>query len=74
MVKILLLTLLIIAFCIAFLSVGILVKKNGRFPNTHVGGNKALRKQGVGCVMSQDFEMRHKKGGVKEREDNHIKK
>lgn len=56
MLKTILITLLIVAICIALLSVKILFKKNGRFPNTHVSGNKALRKKGIGCVQSQDRE------------------
>ena len=50
MLKTLLITLLIVAICIA------LFKKNGRFPNTHVSGSKAMRKRGIGCVQSQDRE------------------
>ena len=42
----------------ALFSVKILFKKNGRFPNTHVSGNKALREKGIGCVQSQDRESR----------------
>ena len=56
MLKTLLITMLIVAICIALLSVKILFKKNGRFPNTHVSGNKAMRKRGIGCVQSQDRE------------------
>lgn len=56
MLKTLLITLLIVAICIALLSVKILFKKNGRFPNTHVSGSKAMRKRGIGCVQSQDRE------------------
>ena len=50
MLKTLLITLLIVAICIALLSVKILFKKNGRFPNTHVSGSKAMRKRGIGCA------------------------
>ena len=46
MLKTLLITLLIVAICIA----------HGRFPNTHVSGSKAMRKRGIGCVQSQDRE------------------
>ena len=56
MLKIILFTLLIVAICMALLSVKILLKKNGRFPNSHISGNKAMRKQGIGCVQSQDRE------------------
>ena len=58
MLKTILVTVLIVAICIALLSVKIILKKNGRFPNTHVSGSKALRKQGIGCVQSQDREAR----------------
>ena len=49
---------LIVAICIAFLAIKIILKKNGRFPNTHVSGSKAMRKRGIGCVQSQDREAR----------------
>ena len=56
MLDTILITVLIVAICIALLSIGIFLK--GKFPNTHVSGNKALRKKGVGCVQSQDREAR----------------
>lgn len=45
MLKTILITMLIVAICIALLSVKILFQKNGRFPNTHVSGSKAMRKE-----------------------------
>lgn len=36
------------------LCVKLLLQKNGRFPNTHVGGSAAMRKRGVTCVQSMD--------------------
>lgn len=57
MLDTILITVLIVAICIALLSIGIFLK--GKFPNTHVSGNnKALRKKGIGCVQSQDREAR----------------
>ena len=61
MLKLLIISILILAFCIAFMSITLLVKKNGRFPNTHVSGNKALRDKGITCVQSQDYAARHRK-------------
>lgn len=58
MLKTILITMLIVAIYIALLSVKILLKKNGRFPNTHVSGSKAMRERGIGCVQSQDREAR----------------
>jgi hypothetical protein len=45
---------LLLLAAVALLSVSILIKKNGRFPNIHVGRNPAMRKRGIGCVESQD--------------------
>ena len=46
----------IVAICVFFLCIGIIIK--GKFPNTHVSGNKEMRKRGIGCVQSQDREAR----------------
>ena len=43
---------------IALLSISILLKKNGKFPNIHVGSNPAMRKHKIGCVESQDKQAR----------------
>lgn len=61
MIETIAITMLIVAICIILLAIKIILKKNGRFPNTHVSGNKALRKQGIGCVQSQDREARASK-------------
>ena len=58
MEKIFLLTLLVLAVAVVMLSVGILFR--GRFSNSHVSGNPALRRKGIGCVQSQDREARRK--------------
>lgn len=71
MIETLAITVLIVAICLAFLAIKIIFKKNGRFPNTHVSGNKAMRKRGIGCVQSQDREARTpKRIQVKERIKN----
>lgn len=55
MLKTLLFTLIIVGVSLAFLSIKLLVKKNGRFPNTHVGHSAAMRKRGITCVQSMDL-------------------
>jgi hypothetical protein len=57
----------IVAICVFFLCIGILIK--GRFPSLHVSGNKEMRKRGIGCVQSQDREARKiNKHAIAERE------
>lgn len=57
-----LITLLIVAICLALLGIRMLLVKGGKFPNGHVSGNKALRDKGITCVQSQDREARQKRG------------
>ena len=50
------------------MSITILIKKNGRFPNTHVCGNKHLRRQGITSAQTQDKQaQRENRMAVKER-------
>ena len=58
MFKTLLLATVIIAISFALLAITIIIKKNGRFPNIHVSGNKGLRKRGIKCAQSQDRDAR----------------
>ena len=61
MVKIFLFSVLIIAICIALLSVKLIFRKNGKFSSQHVHDNPGLRKQGIHCVIDQDREARQAK-------------
>ena len=54
MLKTMLLCVLIIAISIALLAIKIILEKNGRFPNTHICGNKEMRKRGIGSAQDQD--------------------
>ena len=58
MIKVLLLTTLIVAICMVLMAITILLKKNGRFPNIHVGTSKHMRQRGIGCVETQDKQAR----------------
>ena len=55
-----LITLLIVAICIVLLGVKVFFVKNGKLPNGHVSGNKAMSDKGIGCAKSQDREARRK--------------
>lgn len=49
-----LIALIILAVCVVLLSIGMILKKGRKFPNTHVSGNKALRDKGIYCAKTQD--------------------
>lgn len=66
MIKTLLPITIIILLAVVLLSVGIIVK--GRFVNSHVSGNRALRRKGIHCAQQQDREARrHNPHAVEER-------
>jgi len=52
--KVILLAVVLVAFAILAMAVTILLKKGGKFPNTHVSGNRYLKRQGVYCSQTQD--------------------
>ncbi len=52
--KIILLSVALVAIAMFGLAIRILLLKGGKFPNTHVSGNKYLKKQGVYCSQTQD--------------------
>lgn len=54
LLKLLIITTILLAVAFAGLAVTLLFKKNGRFPNTHIGGNKELRKKGITCAQYND--------------------
>jgi len=56
MLTTLLFTVIILIICVGLLAIKVIVKKGGRFPNTHVGGNKALNEKGISCAKTQHRE------------------
>ncbi len=58
MLHILLITLLIVAICVALLGLRVFFVKGGHFPSPHVGESKAMRDRGIRCVQEQDREAR----------------
>ena len=56
MMVLILVSLLIVAIAVLLLSVRIILQRGGRFPNTHVGGNRAMRERGISCHTSQHKE------------------
>jgi len=53
--KILLLTLALIALAVLLLGVKVFFVKGGRFPRTHIHDNQALRRRGIKCVKEDEY-------------------
>jgi len=52
--KVILIAIVLVAIGMAGMAITILVKKGGKFPNTHVSGNKYLKRQKIPCAQTQD--------------------
>lgn len=57
-------SLVIVLIAVFLLGFKIFLFKDGKFPNTHVGGNKALRDKGIGCATTQDRNARKEKSKI----------
>jgi len=53
MLKLLVITIPILAIAFAGFAIKILFKKNGQFPETRVGHNKNLRKKKIYCIKTE---------------------
>ena len=53
--KILILTLILLLLAVVLLGIKVFFVKGGRFPNSHIHGNKELRKRGIKCVREDEF-------------------
>jgi len=47
-------SLAILIVCVALMSIRIILKKEGTFPNTHISHNIALKSKGIHCMITQD--------------------
>ncbi len=54
MLKVLLLSVVLVGIVFILMAISILIKKNGKFPNIHIGSNKDMRKRGISCATTQD--------------------
>jgi len=52
--KVILLAVVLVAIAILGMAIRILIKRGGRFPNTHVSGNRFLKRNGIYCAQTQD--------------------
>ncbi len=52
---VILISIALLAFCFAGLALTILVKKNGKFPETEIGQNKHMRRMGIRCTKQDEI-------------------
>lgn len=54
-------TFVIISLLFLLLGLKVFFTKEGKFPNSHIDGNEALRNKGITCAKSQDKIMQKQK-------------
>lgn len=57
----LLITIGILTVCIILMSIQTILKKDGQFPNAHIGNSPELKRRGIHCAKTQDREATKKK-------------
>jgi len=53
--KLLLLTLALVAIAVIGMAIRILLVPKGKFPDTHIGNNKKMREMGIKCARHNDI-------------------
>jgi len=56
---------ILLALCFAGLALNILLRKNGKFPETEVGDNKHMRRLGITCVKQDELSRWKKQRSVR---------
>ncbi|MFO8002260.1 MAG: hypothetical protein R6U46_13555 [Marinilabilia sp.] len=64
--KLILISVILMAIVMALFSVRMLLQKGGKFPHTHIGGNRNMSRRGIFCATTQDK--------VEQRDKRHILK
>jgi len=54
LLKLMILSAVLVAIALAGMAITIIVKPKGRFPETHIGHNKEMRKRGITCAQATD--------------------
>ncbi|MDP3915988.1 MAG: hypothetical protein Q8R96_19850 [Bacteroidota bacterium] len=52
--KVIFLAIGLMAIVVIGLATQIIFKKNGQFPDTHIGSNKYLKSEGITCAQTED--------------------
>jgi hypothetical protein len=55
LLKLLIISAVLLIISFSFLGIGILIKKHGKFPNTHISQNEEMRKRGITCAQHNDI-------------------
>lgn len=63
--KVFLLVLGVVVLCVAGLCVGILLRKDGKFPDTEISTNIEMKKRGIRCAKEEEMRLWGQQHGKK---------
>lgn len=55
LIKLIILSVVLVGVAITGLAISMLLRKDGRFPETHISRNKEMRKRGITCAQKTDL-------------------
>lgn len=61
MIKLVLISVILIGFCVFLLCFNIIFRKDGKFPDTEIEHNKEMRKRGIQCAKVEEKKLWGKK-------------
>jgi len=53
-IKLLIISVLLLIVSFIFIGIRIILKNNGRFPETHVSRNREMQRRGITCALDTD--------------------
>ena len=53
-ITVFIIVLILLGLALVGLGLAMLLKKNGKFPETHIGKNKAMKDRGINCANTTD--------------------
>lgn len=54
-IKLILISIVLIGLALAGLGIGMLLRRNGKFSETHISRNPEMRKRGISCAQRTDL-------------------
>ena len=54
LVKVFIIVAILLGLALIGLGITMLIKKNGKFPETHIGRSKAMKERGIHCANTTD--------------------
>ncbi|MDO5523119.1 MAG: hypothetical protein Q4G48_03635, partial [Bacteroidia bacterium] len=64
MIETLLIGIILVFIAVLLMGIRVFFSKKGEFPNTHIGGSKAMKDRGISCATSQDREAMRKQSPI----------